>query len=840
MKKTISLLLTLLMLVSLMAGAVTTTEGVEDPDIQMWFHHASEKVYQEDVTPTGMDTYSIYMAKNEYQGTQVTLYSPNVTKTNITAQITPFVADNGSGAEMTADVYYEFYIQCTNLDTTDVLGVTDPADSFIKDGKIPDAMAKISDINSRNDVNGDGDGDPGYFTLTAGIGQTLYIKVKSELDTPAGDYTATFNVLDIEGNVLKSAPVHAHVWSFAIPEEGHFQTGIYISRGTGVTEEMYKNYYDYLLDNRICGMNVPGEITSDNEYITNPRVTAFRISDKGSYLGLYGSDKIAEIYTDLSENLENWDTIKEKIYFYVADEPRSQQQKDAVAAGGGSLSNPTVLNVKGQYGLVNGAWGGDDEVPYVLVAIDENHPYPAGYNKMVAYDSATGTYLTKDDGSGRFDNFDDAMQGMMNDNSVTLWCCKTMMFTPKEVTDAVNYDGNLRTAKVKNMNGVISGFDCTRADAQYFDWDTKYKQTFSERFADYQAARATEDGVNVKLWTYECGKGPDYTYCNHLIENTGLQTELLFWQSMQLGATGYLYYGSNLWTEHTSNPTAFGSDRTYDGAMTASANRWQVNKYTPGGAAGTYAYGNGVLFYGPQIIGYLRLALTSKDPLGTIRVELLRDGVEEYEMLYKYGEIYGEEAMQELISKVSANVVDYLSMPGFERSAEFTPDMSDEDVFAAVRIQLGNAVEAGSGYTLTCDGVEIGVYDEGDVVELPVPELYVDDGAFMRFLTWEGADVTRSEYDSANGTANGRTYTIAMPGENVALTSTFVMMGDLNGDSKINAKDIALAKRIISGNLTTYTDAQYEAGDLNCDGKVNNKDLSPLKRLANGNYTVTK
>ena len=168
--------------------------------------------------------------------------------------------------------------------------------------------------------------------------------------------------------------------------------------------------------------------------------------------------------------------------------------------------------------------------------------------------------------------------------------------------------------------------------------------------------------------------------------------------------------------------------------------------------------------------------------------------------------------------------------------------MTDEDVFAAVRVELGNAVEDGlrTSCTLTCDGVYVGEFAAGDEVTLPVPELKLDDGAYMRFFTWEGADVTRSEYSGAAGTANGRTYTLVMPEENVDLTSSFVMMGDLNGDSKINAKDIALAKRIISGNMTTYTDAQYEAGDLNCDGKVNNKDLSPLKRLANGNYTVTR
>ncbi|MBR0302278.1 MAG: hypothetical protein IJQ80_00345, partial [Clostridia bacterium] len=92
---------------------------------------------------------------------------------------------------------------------------------------------------------------------------------------------------------------------------------------------------------------------------------------------------------------------------------------------------------------------------------------------------------------------------------------------------------------------------------------------------------------------------------------------------------------------------------------------------------------------------------------------------------------------------------------------------------------LGEGV-APTGHTVTCDGVELGTYEEGETVELPVPALKDEDGAFYRFFTWNGADVTRSEFDAKATTANGRTYTLVMPASDVELTSQFVLIGDLN------------------------------------------------------------
>ncbi|MBQ7714997.1 MAG: DUF4091 domain-containing protein [Clostridia bacterium] len=802
MKRIISLLLALTMFASLGIGAVTTV-GSESSDpadsyvaqeaeheesaIQMWFSHSNVKVHQEDVESTGRDTYSIYMARNEYQGTNVTLYSPEETFAGITAAVTQFEAMDGSGATLDADVFYEYYIQCDDLDTTDVLEADVPAKSPIREGIIPEAIASISRINNKN-------GMLGKFTLTAGKTQTLYIKVRSTKESPSGWYSGQFNVIDSNGDQIKTATVYAYVWGFTIPDAIHFQTGIYMDIA-GLSDDQYKSYYDYLLDNRICLMDPPGELNSSNPYLSDPRVTAYRVTHTapGSYLGtLYNSTEIADFYDDIS-TLDNADEVKEKAYFYIADEPRSQQQKDYSPR----LANPTVSDIKTRALKVKDGWGAN---PYILVTYDQNHPYPHGYDKDLAYDETTGTYLTEYDGSERFANIGDAVQGMMNDVSCTLWCVKTMAYTPKTVLESVGYNGD-EMLKVRNSNGIISGFDCGNPAARYFDWDTRYGE-FEQRIKNYQRIKRLQN-KKIKVWTYECGRGPDYTYCNHLIENTGLQTELLFWQSMQLGATGYLYYGANYYSNHTpSIAAAVGSGNTYDGAMVQNGNvtyngvtlprgKWQVNRYL---ANGKRVYGNGVLLYDSYASSIVRLK-NPNEPFGTIRIEHMRDGIEDYEMLYMYRELYGEEAMNSVIGSVSSNVACYLSLPGFDRTS-WDPDMTNEDIFAEVRKGLGEAIEEGYEHEH--------VWDEGEIIAEPA--------------------VGVTGLRKCHCTVCGEAKTFEIP-------AIVLIPGDLDGDGIITSRDLRLLKLYLAG--YTYFDSIVfpQNADLNEDGDVTAQDYAVLKGL---------
>ncbi|MBQ4040792.1 MAG: dockerin type I repeat-containing protein, partial [Oscillospiraceae bacterium] len=57
--------------------------------------------------------------------------------------------------------------------------------------------------------------------------------------------------------------------------------------------------------------------------------------------------------------------------------------------------------------------------------------------------------------------------------------------------------------------------------------------------------------------------------------------------------------------------------------------------------------------------------------------------------------------------------------------------------------------------------------------------------------------------------------------------------GDLNGDGQINAMDVNIIRRFLSG-MATPGQNQYEAADVNGDTKVNNTDANLLTRILSG------
>ena len=52
---------------------VKQTAANEDASISLWFEHSFKKVFTSDKTPSGMNTYSVYMAKNEIESAQFVL-----------------------------------------------------------------------------------------------------------------------------------------------------------------------------------------------------------------------------------------------------------------------------------------------------------------------------------------------------------------------------------------------------------------------------------------------------------------------------------------------------------------------------------------------------------------------------------------------------------------------------------------------------------------------------------------------------------------------------------------------------------------------------------------------
>jgi len=148
-------------------------------------------------------------------------------------------------------------------------------------------------------------------------------------------------------------------------------------------------------------------------------------------------------------------------------------------------------------------------------------------------------------------------------------------------------------------------------------------------------------------------------------------------------------------------------------------------------------------------------------------------------------------------------------------------------------------IEEVKGFTITIDGVLFGTFEAGETVELPVPEMQLDSFDAFRFYTYTGAEVIRSEYEEYD-TANGRMYTLVMPEGDVELTSDYVLIGDVNLDGEVSAKDNVALKKLIKGISEPSSEKQAEAADVRLDGEYTSRDSVAMKKIIAGTDTPSK
>jgi len=666
----------------------------EDESLSLWFEHSFKKVFTGDTVPSDMNTYSVYMARNEKENAQFVLYSES-DKAGMTATVTSFTDKDGN--EIPATLYYQMYLTVENIDTGSVLGMT-AENSIIREGEIPDPMVPLANINAT-----------GGFKLNGGKSQAFYIQLETDKSTPSGWYQAQLDVKNSQGQIVKTAKVFCFVWDFEIKDGPTLQTSFLVDNNTSYGGN-YTDFYEYLVDNRLMPMDMPGGFYADNPYLTDERVSAIRVAATGGgYNGIYADKpadypKYKEYYNDLV-NSDIWDEVKDKLYFYTIDEPRAQEVCDRDTT---LFRTNTVDGAKYYADLLNKYWPDAQ----IVIPMYDNHPYPyyTYHQPLASYEP----YQIKD-----------AVQELMDTDSVTIWCPMTLGFTPQSELEAYGYPGE-GWPQIRSYSGTHSGIYTTGSEGnwtyhdEYFNWEKIYGE-FSDRTLSHIAVEK-EKGNKVQLWGYICGSSRTYTYTNHLPENTGLQTKLMFWQLYQEDCTGYLYYGTNNWTEYDSSNGQY-VDNTVTGGFTQL--EWKPN-LSVRRSNGYDVYGDGVLFYGAtqaKIRGITKY-------VGSIRVELLRDSVEEYEMLCMLEEYKGEKAAKDTVARVSSNVVNYLSLPGFNAGA-WTGDVDEYDIMAQVRKDLGFAVEAA-----VAEGKCEHSYDNGEIIE---PATCIEIGTLRRTCTDCGA-----------------------------------------------------------------------------------------------------
>ena len=143
-----------------------------------------------------------------------------------------------------------------------------------------------------------------------------------------------------------------------------------------------------------------------------------------------------------------------------------------------------------------------------------------------------------------------------------------------------------------------------------------------------QAARARAAGDEV--WWY-VAHTPFYPYANWLVESAALEARLLWWMSHGWEVDGFLYYAVNRWPRQRELLRRERGNRT----------NWDPASFRTNNGAGD------LLYAGPD------------GPVTTIRLENIRDGIEELELL----RLVPPAAAADLVAEVASSRTDFLRNP---------------------------------------------------------------------------------------------------------------------------------------------------------------------------------
>ena len=533
--------------------------------------------------------------------------------------------------------------------------------------------------------------------LKANMSQMFLIKVKTTKDTPAGQYSAILTVKDKDGKEIKKANVYAYVWDFTLPDASNVKT---------LADLGWFAIYGMDNVNGTMYNDDPGCKCDVTEYHYNSGVTYMNYYNTllENKINAYGMPYVNEAQYTSGNSFE-----KQTIIDYLND-PRVQAFNPI-----GFSKEPTAENITRAYNFLSQkkewlekAYFYTVDEPMDKNALNRvrNH---ANLIKSIwgeEYKLITPMHwnLLLDTSTYKMDSFE-----YLKDY-VNVWCPHTFFF-------------NTYADKQANQFLTYRGF-----------------KKVDENIGSLVDRMAAEQEKGNEVWWYVT-RFPHYPEITLSISDPAVDHRILFWQQKLYNVDGFLYYAVNDWNLKDG-------DRITDGHWC-----WDKKKEVSTDALTPYTvYGNGVLLYHGGKIGRFHEAVES------IRLEQIRDGIEDYDYFALLDEKYGEGTSDLLIKQVTTSLGNF---------------KSDVDLFTEIRIATGNLI-AGEKLELPQTGTAGDVNKDGKVNNKDVVALF-------RYVSSQDA----SKVD--------------------------VKACDCNGDGKENNKDVVHLFRYVSNNsLPIYYDGKLQ------------------------------
>ena len=130
--------------------------------------------------------------------------------------------------------------------------------------------------------------------------------------------------------------------------------------------------------------------------------------------------------------------------------------------------------------------------------------------------------------------------------------------------------------------------------------------------------------LGEQFWWYVC-TGPKAPYATLFIDHPGTEMRVWLWQTWDYQVGGILVWASNYWTSPCAYPDSL--QNPYEDPM-----GWVSGYDTPAGVRTPWGNGDGRFSYPPEAAADGKQEGTvMDDPVPSIRMEMLRDGLEDYE-----------------------------------------------------------------------------------------------------------------------------------------------------------------------------------------------------------------
>ena len=581
----------------------------DDATVKLWFDHLTQKVSRYDTSgkDIGDQSYTIQMGKNEIEGCQFFLYSP--TNKKVTIKISDFTNDQGE--KLVTELGVEYYVEDGYLTHHGYPAgfvypdAVIPYESYITSGNGEEHGAFGTDADHRVDFGN-------YIILGPFSGSNwnfekypfrdsirgFVVQAETTADTTPGAYKATIEVYDVDtGECIKMANLYTYVYNVTLSDETAMDTAFTLWDFVSNYMHHYNNYGDLTRYSDVEITKATADFFLKNRITLTGSLTFYNVLGT-EYLENPRVTTVRVLNKEQYDSLKNNEIIAPKMFYYGQDEPGVPRGWRPITWPDGT--SETVYDNTGLLSVMAIAREAD-----MLRDVWgwEDFRMMVPFERIIDFSKFNFSTVDK---TTAFPSWYDQYKVTTEKDSIEYLSKYVNVWTPT-FTGATPRD-------------LAASF----SNEQYMQTSTMDKNlgAFQDRMWSYQA-----DGA--ELWNYVACQ-PPYTspYQNILLFNDGTEARTMFWTNYMLGSTGFLYW-------HVSYYDVAGN--------TTYTMRCPFSKTGPG---------DGILIYPGSAYNQL-------DPIPSIRLLNIRDGIEEYQLLSMLEAVKGEAYTDELVSHVVTSTVTF-------------------------------------------------------------------------------------------------------------------------------------------------------------------------------------